>query len=220
MKETLILAAALLAAARAAAADEYAAEPLKEGAPSGVAEAVRKELAAEGTRIKMDGKPFMDFWLRHFAPASTEKPLLGVRFGEIKPGSLLGVVRVHGESSDFKNQKYPAGVFTLRYAIQPEDGDHQGTTESRDFLLLGPAADDASAAELSHEAAIKLSSKINGKKHPIALWLVPPAEEGKGPRVVKNEKEHVLFECAIPQGKKDGKPLPMAIVVVGKAPEQ
>ena len=211
----------LLLAAAATGADDFSVLPLKEAAPAEVAEALKKELSTEGIRIQKGDKPTMDFWWRGFAPASDAKAPLGVRFPEIKPGSFLGVVRVHGGAADFKNQKYPAGVFTLRYQVQPEDGDHQGTAESRDFLLLGPAAADASVAELAYADAVKLSSKVNGKKHPIVLWLVPPAEEGKGPRIVKDDaKEHVLYETSMPQGKKDGKPLSMALVVVGKAAEQ
>lgn len=221
MKRLLLASIAVLAAAAVAAADEFTLQPLKEAAPADVAEAVRKELPTEGHRILKGDKPYMDFWLRPYAPASAEKAPLGVRFGEIRPGSFLGVVRVHAGASDFKNQKFPAGVFTMRYAIQPEDGDHQGTTESRDFLLLGPAAADPSPAELGEKESVKLSSKVNGKKHPIALWLVPPEEEGKGPRVVRNDmKETSAFECAIAQGKKDGKPLGLGIVIAGKAPEQ
>jgi hypothetical protein len=215
---TLVL---VLAAAAVARADEFSVQPLKETAPAEIAEPLKKELAAEGTRILRGDKPYLDFWWRGFAPASDAKAPLGVRFPELKPGSFLGVVRVHGGASDFKNQKYPAGVFTLRFQVQPEDGDHQGTAESRDFLLLGPAAADTSPETLGEKESVKLSSKVNGKKHPIVLWLVPPAEEGKGPRIVKDDaKEHVLYETSIPQGKKDGKPLSMALVVVGKAAEQ
>lgn len=222
LMKTIVAAAFSVAALSSAVfGDDFSVGPLKEGAPSEVAEALRRELSPEGQRILKGDKPFMDFWLRAFAPASSDKPPLGVRFGEIKPWSFVGVVRVHGGGSDFKNQKFPAGVFTLRYGIQPEDGDHQGTAESRDFLLLSSAGTDSSPETLGEKDAVKLSAKINGKKHPIVLWLVPPEEEGKGPRITKNEmKEHVLFETSIAQGKKDGKPLSLAIVVVGKAAEQ
>ena len=213
--------AIVLALSSPALADEFSVAPLKEGPPADVAEALRKELSTEGFRVAKGDKPYMDFWLRAFAPASTDKAPLGVRFGEIKPWSFVGIVRVHGGASDFKNQKYPAGVFTLRYGIQPEDGDHQGTAESRDFLLLSPAAADTSPETPGEKDAVKLSSKVNGKKHPIVLWLIPPDEEGKGPRIVKNEmKEYVLFETSIAKGNKDGKPLSLAIVIVGKAAEQ
>src|SRR5436190_748173 len=134
----------VLALSSAAFAEEYSVQLLKEKAPSEVAEALRAELPAAGHRILKGDKPYMDFWLRAYAPAATEKAPLGVRFGDLKPWSFVGVVRVHGGASDFKNQKYPAGVFTLRNGIQPEDGDHQGTSESRDFLLLSPAAADTS----------------------------------------------------------------------------
>jgi hypothetical protein len=212
---------AVLAAARGAAADDFAVEALKDPPPGELAEPVRKELASGGVRVLRGGKPFMDVWLRGAAPASQAKAPLGVRFPELRPGGLLGAVRIHGGGSDFKNQKYPAGLFTLRYQIQPEDGDHQGTSDSRDFLLLGPAAADASSGDLSYPESVKLSAKVNGKKHPIVLWLVPPAEEGKGPRVVKDDqRELVLLELSMPLGQAGGKPISLALVIVGKAAEQ
>jgi hypothetical protein len=210
-----------LLGASAVPREEFAVQPLQEAVPTEVAEAVRKEVASEGLRVLRGGRPFMDFWWRAFAPAPDGKAPLGVRFPELRPGSLLGVLRVHGGGADFKNQKYPAGIFTLRYQIQPEDGDHQGTAESRDFLLLGPVAADATPETLGEKESVKLSAKVNGKKHPIVLWLVPPSEEGKGPRIVKDDmKEHVLLETSIPQGKKEGKPLGMGVVIIGKAAEQ
>jgi hypothetical protein len=215
------LAMAVFLAVGEARADDFAVEALKDPAPADLSEPVRKELAGEGIRILRGGKPYFDLWLRTAAPASEAKAPLGVRFPELRPGCLFGAVRVHGGASDFKNQKYPAGVFTLRYQIQPEDGDHQGTAESRDFLLLGPAAADGTAGDLSYTDSVRLSAKVNGKKHPIVLWLVPPAEEGKGPRVVRDDqKELALLELSIPLGKKDGKRLSLALVIVGKAADQ
>jgi hypothetical protein len=218
---TKVLAILTIVAATGGRADDFAVEALKDSPPADLSEAVRKELAPEGMRILRGGKTYLDVWMRIAVPPSDAKPPLGVRFPELRPGCLVGALRVPGGGSDFKNQKFPGGVFTLRYQIQPEDGDHQGTAESRDFLLLGPAAADATAGDLPYQDSVKLSAKVNGKKHPIVLWLVPPAEEGKGPRVVKDDqKELALLELSVPLGKKDGKRLSLALVIVGKAAEQ
>ena len=201
---------------------EYKAGPLAEAAPAAVSDAVRGALAERATRIAGgDGKPFMDFWLAKSLPSGRVRDDLGVNFGAVKEGGLVGVVRIHVEGTDYRGDRYPLGVYTLRYVVQPEDGDHQGTAESRDFLLLAPAKDDASAGPMDLKKLVKLSTKVSSKKHPAALYLTEPAGgEAKTPRVIRDEeKDYVLLECAIPLGKEGGKPLRMRIVVVGKSAE-
>ena len=201
----------------AARAEEFAVEPVKEGAPAEVAEAIRKELAPAGFRVLRGGKPFVDFWFRGTLPTGESRGGLGILYGMIKPTSLVGVARFHGGSSDFKAQKFPAGLYTMRYAIQPEDGDHQGVTESRDFLLLCPAATDASPETMEPKDLNKVSAKVNGKKHPAVLYLVS-GQGGTLPRVVKDDvAERAVFEAEVPAA--GGKPLRLSIVIVGKAAE-
>ncbi len=197
--------------------EEFTVEALKEPAPSDVAEAVRKELAPAGSRVLRDGTSFIDFWFRATLPTGEARGGPGILYGALKPTGLVGVARVHGGGSDFKGQKFPAGVYTLRYAAQPEDGDHQGVTESRDFLLLTPAASDPSPDLLDLKELIKRSAKINGKKHPAVLYLVG-GEGGPLPRVVRDAAaDRRVFEA---QGTASGgKPLRLSIVVQGKVAE-
>jgi len=197
--------------------EEFAVEALKEGAPAEVAEAIRKELAPAGTRVLRGGKPFVDFWFRSALPTGDAKGGLGILYGSLKASGLVGVARFHGGASDFKAQKFPAGVYTMRYGLQPEDGDHQGTAESRDFLLLCPAAADPSPEPMEAKDLHKLSAKVNGKKHPAVLYLVG-GQGGTLPRVVKDEAaERAVFEAEAPAA--GGKPLRLSIVIVGKAAE-
>jgi hypothetical protein len=197
-------------------AAEFAVEPLQEGAPSEAAEAIRKELAPGGTRVTRGGKPFVDFWFRTAVPTADPAKGLGILYPTLKPGGLVGVVRFHGGASDFKAQKFPAGVYTLRYAVQPEDGDHQGTAESRDFLLLCQAAVDLAPDPIESKELNKMSAKVNGKKHPAVLYLVS-GQGGKLPRVLHDETaDRAVFEAEAPAG---GKPLRFSIVIVGKAAE-
>jgi hypothetical protein len=165
-------------------------------------------------RVLRGGKPFVDFWFRGAVPAAEPNKSLGVLYPTLRQGGLVGVARFHAESADFKAQKFPPGVYTMRYAVQPEDGDHQGVTESRDFLLLCAASTDPTAEGMEVKDVIKLSAKVNGKKHPAVLYLVS-GQGGTLPRVVTDETaERSVFEVEVSAG---GKPLRLSIVIVGKA---
>jgi hypothetical protein len=192
-----------------------ALELTKEEAPRGIAEAQRRELAPTGTRVLRSGKPLVDLWFRSAVPTAGPRAGKGILYGALIPGGLIGVVRVHDGASDFKGQKIAAGLYTLRYAVQPDDGDHFEVTESRDFLLLCEAAEDATPEVLDAKALQKLSSRINGKKHPSVLYLTP----GKGaPRPGLREEESpakTVLEIDVPTS--GGKSIGLAIVVAGKA---
>jgi hypothetical protein len=212
---TILLAGLVALAAR----DGYEAQPLDEAAPSAVSERVRAELAPKGARVLgADKKPYVDVWLRKCVPAAAPRDLLGVKYPAIQDGTLVGVARFHAATTEFRGTKVAAGVYTLRYVVQPEDGDHQGTADSRDFLLLCPAADDASPDGMKAEDAVKLSAKVSGKKHPAVLWLVKRGEEGdKLPRLVHDEAaSRWLLEAETAQGAK-GEKLRLWVVVVGRA---
>lgn len=204
----------------AAPADTFKLQPLKETAPAAVAAPLRKALNETGSRIvDPEGKPYMDFWLRKSLPTAEPLDELGVSFGRIKQGSFIGVVRVHGRGSDFRGHKYPTGVYTMRYAWRPEDGDHQGTSDTRDFVLLSRLADDTAAGPVAEKALHERSIKVSSKKHPAVLYLVKWYEEGEAPRVFMNEEnEHWLYECAV-SAEKGGTALRLWIVIKGMAPE-
>jgi len=194
-----------------------AAEALAEGAPAGFAEAQRRDLAPTGTRVLWAGRPLADFWFRSSVPTVDPRVGPGIRYGALVPGSRVGSVRVHEGASDFKGQKIAPGLYTLRYAVQPDDGDHQDVTESRDFLLLCEAAADATPGDLDEKTLRTMSARINGKKHPSVLYLT----EGKGgsrPWVTTQSSPlKTVLEVDVPGS--GGGTLALAIVVDGKVEE-
>jgi len=192
-----------------------AAEALAEGAPAGFAEAQRRDLAPTGTRVLRAGRPLADFWFRSSIPTVDPRVGPGIRYGALVPGSRVGSVRVHEGASDFKGQKIAPGLYTLRYAVQPDDGDHQGVTESRDFLLLCEAAADVTPGDLDEKTLRAISARINGKKHPSVLYLTGVAG-GDRPRVVtQSSPEKTVLEVDL--SASGGRTLVLAIVVDGKA---
>jgi hypothetical protein len=204
-----------LAAALVALAQDVKAEALAEAPPAELSEAVRKELPAEGVRVTKDAKPLFDFWLGKALAVRPPSQSLQLRFTEFKPGAFVGAARVHAQSTDFKNQKFPPGVYTMRYAEQPEDGDHQGTSETKDYLLLCAAAVDLKTEAITPEELNKISSKVVGRKHPAVIYLVKSETASKLPAIARDETNaRWILECEV--GTAAGK-LRLGIVVVGKA---
>jgi len=201
----------------AAGAGDYAVEGLKDAPPAGIAEPLRAALSPSGYRVLGGGKPALDFWFRIALSTVAATPEKGVHYGTLKQGALVGVVRVHEGAVDFRAQKVAAGLYTMRYAVQPDDGDHQDMTDARDFLLLSAAADDLSPEPMELKPLIKQSAKLNGKKHPGVLFLAS-GQEGPLPRVrTQGNPAQVVFEAEVPGS--GGKPVRLTIVVVGKYKE-
>jgi hypothetical protein len=64
-------------------------------------------------------------------------------------------------------------VYTLRFAVQPDIGDHTDTAPHPDFCLICPASEDKTAEEIEKKSLIELSSKVNEGRHPAVLLLWP-----------------------------------------------
>lgn len=186
------MAAGLLAAAPLLAAD-WTVRPA--GAPpGGLSEAVKAALPAEGLAVEAGGKVAAEFWIRReIDKRDGGATKLGVEFASIPEGSLLGAVRFPEGFNDYKGDALPAGVYTLRYAVQPADGNHMGVSLHRDFVLLVPAADDPGAKPLAVADLHAASRKATGTKHPAVLAVFPVAADAKPASVVLNELDQPLL---------------------------
>ena len=88
-----------------------------------------------------------------------------------QPGSLVGVIRFPGRGYDFRDQRMASGVYTLRYAQQPVDGNHEGTSITRDFLLMVKAEEDTSLEPMDNERLMEAAAEAAGTSHPAMLSL-------------------------------------------------
>ena len=92
-------------------------------------------------------------------------------------GGLLGAVRFTRPFVDYRKQEIAAGVYTLRFLVQPDVGDHTDTAPHTEFVLLVPAADDTTADPLEPKTLVKLSVKSTGGDHPGVMLLFPHTEK-------------------------------------------
>jgi hypothetical protein len=180
-----------------------------------VPESVRQVLDSKGYRLTLDGgAPTCDLWVRKSIPAQIKKDVEGVTYPQLAESVLVGVMHFPQAAADFSGHRVPAGFYTLRYALMPNDGNHLGAAPNRDFLLLIPAASDANpSATFKFQELIGLSESATGTKHPSPLSLVQADSGVTAPSVSKDDQDHWIFSASMKLTS--GEELPFALVVKG-----
>lgn len=181
-------------------------------APEGIPDGIRALLGATGLEVAVDGKPVVDLWFsQKVAVQSPASSALGVSYGALKESDLVGVARVPEPWKDYRGTPVKSGLYTLRYAVQPADGNHMGVSIYRDFLLMIPVAQDEDPqAQYSHDQLVSLSKKTTGTPHPAVLALFPVEKEVEEPALQKDEMDHWMVATRIGS-------LDLGVVVVGRA---
>jgi hypothetical protein len=216
------LAILLLAVSPSRAAAEDGVKPLKEAPPKELSADVVKALAETGYQVTADGKVVCDIWLaKEWAAKAKFTPTLSMLY-PLEPGELVGAIRYPKKSNDYRNQQIRPGVYTVRYGLQPEDGSHLGTSMTRDFVMLLPAAKDAKPARIADLMAMfKQSAEVSRSTHPAILAMLAVPADGKSP-AVRQIAERELWSVRLAGKAKAGErvsDLPIEFVIVGHAPE-
>ena len=139
--------------------------------PTEVVAPVAAKLAASGVRATANGTTITFWWV---------KDLPGTSWKDVPEGTLIGAVKLDADVRDIRGHLMKAGVYTLRYGIQPATDDHFGVSPFRDFLLLSPAAVDKDPAVVDHDHLVDLSKQTLGIKHP-AVWSIDPPSAKDAP---------------------------------------
>lgn len=153
--------------------------PLATAQPQGVAAPLRRALTAP---VELGDGGLLRLWPAAAAPSGDGGAGLGIALPSLQPGGLLGVVEVGDGWRDYKGQGVAAGVYTLRYLVEPEDGYHLGVSLYRDFALLVPAAEDAEPTPWAEEELITAAAGSAGGNHPAVLALWPADGRAPGER--------------------------------------
>lgn len=201
---------------------EHKIEPLKEGPPSeGISPQVAATLGSSGLRVKRGTATLCDIWLcKEWAVVADFKATTEVLY-PFQPGQLIGVVKFARKGNDFRDQDIGAGLYTLRYAHQPVDGNHVGTSATKDFLLLTKAAKDTSPEVIDFKKLAKQSAEAAGSSHPALLPLQRIPGEAEIPSIRHDEAHDWWIIRFAGKAKASGadKPLVVELLVAGKAAE-
>ena len=211
---TFALAAVLLSAA----AHTHKLEAVDK-LPEGLAKPIADQLDPAGQQVVGANGAVVTVWLAKGVEVKADfKPSLSVKY-PFAPGQLIGAIRVaeSGGATDFRGQEIAAGVYTLRYGQQPQDGNHLGTSELADFLLALPADEDKDAKPItSFDDLSEKSAKSAGSTHP-AIFSLLPAEKGGKASLTHDEGSEFWILNLTASGKAGGKAVevPIRMVVIG-----
>lgn len=204
---------------RVFAADAMFSAALEKAAPpEALAEPIRKQLDGDALVVRDKNDVVMKIWFRSVIPvkASEEQIKNGLTYREIPEGALVGALEFPHAFTDFRKQELPAGVYTLRFAVQPDIGDHTGTAPNPEFCLLCRASDDLSDEPIDKKKLIEISSKVNEGRHPAVLLLWPNNGSDAGVKVVEKGNGVVVATIKRPVAGEDAKAmLGFAVTVAG-----
>jgi hypothetical protein len=155
------------------------------------------------------GPAVCEIWFRSTAPSGPKTTEEAVSLPTIPQGALLGVLRFPGRGSDRRGQTIKTGVYTLRYSLQPVNGDHQGVAPQRDFLVMVPVADDTNAQAIPNiDDLMKMSRKASGTPHP-AILSMSSSSSSTFPELKKDGDSDWVLHAKIGD-------TPVALIVIGK----
>ena len=158
-------------------------------------DALKQAVETKGYRITLDGGWTAEFWLaKQLKTAAKDVP--GALYAELANGEFVGVVNLPKGMTDFRGQAIPAGVYTLRYQLLPQDGNHLGVAPNPDFLLAIPVASDPNPEQgYLYKKLVALSAKTTGTSHPAVIALDTAGEPGSA---VGDKQGTVVFTVAVP----------------------
>lgn len=185
--------------------------------PDALAPPIAEKLVSEGVRVDVNkGATTLDFWWVSALPikAGAAAP----SWTDVEEGSLVGAVRISSDFRDIRGRVIKQGIYTLRYGIQPQNGDHLGVSPFREFLLLSPASVDTEPGPKGHDGTIEISKQSIGGSHPGVWSLDPPVTSQPPLSLHKTDLGHDAIVMQVPISR-EGKPsgaLKFGLVLVGR----
>jgi hypothetical protein len=224
----LILAALLLGSSSTAvyADGPFKVEAAQQAPPASISPEILRLLDGKAYRIQDEqGGDLARIWTLQATPGSEKPsgPKGTIQFPFFADGELLGILEFAREGHDYRDQAIAKGVYTMRYGLQPVNGDHLGVSAYRDYVLLLPAAKDKAVAAPTRKQLEERSATSAGTSHPASFLLLMAPSGAKPDPAMLHDAEKETWSVILPlrlQVKGNGEPIlyPVQLVVVGAAP--
>lgn len=205
-----------------AAAQDYRVEKIDGGPEEGeISQELSALIADSGYRvIRGTSRTAAEIWFAKDWKLDPDFEASPTRLYPFSPGQLIGVLHFSRRGSDFRDQTISSGWYTLRFQLQPIDGNHVGTSPTRDFLVVVPADQDEAGKQWETDPLNEVSAEAAGSTHPAMLCLQFPTE-GDQAKMIHQEATDWWMLHAVGDGTVGGKKkkVPIDIVVAGHAAE-
>jgi len=204
----------LLYVAAASAAD-VAVKMADKQPPNDIDATIRSLLQTRAIQVVSGDKPLYELWLvKEVSPQS--KPASPAKALEaVKQATLLGVVSVPAAKRDYRDDELAPGAYTMRFALQPQDGNHSGSAEFPYFAVLVPAKLDTKPDGIKdYKDLVKISAKETSTDHPVVMSLRPATSAEGDVKLTEPAPEHKAVRVKVPA--KGGDAIAFEIVFEGK----
>ena len=195
----VVCSALLLAGAGVDAAD-FTLKTADKPPPQEIGDSMRGTLQAKAIQLMQSDKPVLEIWFRQEVPLKSKPASAKESLGTIRETTFMGVVSIIDTSlHDYKDNEIPKGIYTVRYGLQPKDGDHLGTSEFDYYFVLIAATDDKDLNGLSKfKSMVKASGKSTASGHPLVVSLRPASGGNAMPGLTDPEAEHKAILVNVP----------------------
>ena len=180
---------------------------------------IRALLQRNTVELLEGDKPLYEFWFVNELPLQAKPASTAKALDAVKQTTLLGAVNVPADQRDYRDDELRAGVYTMRFALQPQDGNHLGTAEFLYFaVLISPKHDTKPDGITEYKPLVKASSRETSTDHPVILSLRPASSgDGELPKLAEPAPEHKSVRVKVPAKAGDEKTsLVFEIVYEGK----
>lgn len=180
-------------------------------APAELAAPVAAALSPNAVTVTTGTTKLEFWWLKTLPlrPGATGVP----SWADVADGALVGAMRLGATWSDIRGYTIRPGVYTLRFALQPQNGDHMGISPAREFLLPAPAAQDLTVDPVGYDGAVALGSKSSRRAHPASISIDPAVSTATALSATTNDLGHQVVIVSVQTSA--GTPLTFGVVVAG-----
>ncbi|MCP4172794.1 MAG: hypothetical protein GY758_18695 [Fuerstiella sp.] len=182
---------------------------------------LREQFADKGVRVKRSSsRTVCEIWFRKQWPVEAGFKATEDRLYPFAPGQLIGLLHFSRRGKDFRDQSVSSGWYTLRFGLQPIDGNHEGTSPTRDFLVMIGVEHDAVDKVWDVKSLMESSAEAAGSTHP-AMMCLQRATEGSELAVRHDEAHDWWILHTVGKGTAGNKTqdVPFDLVVAGHATE-
>ena len=214
----LVIAALMAFASLGSAQAEFTLEPSPAVSTLSIPGALAGRLEPQGSRIIHHKDAICDVWWLKSLPAAPSTSSEGdILYGSLRLGTLVGLVQfISPSAEDFRDQKLKPGLYTMRYAQIPQDGNHMGVSEYRDFVLLSPLSADTQLDKvLAFDDLLNLSRKAAGTGHPAVISLGPPNPAYKNlPALLQDDQGNCSLQVLLHESPPTGAPQDVKLAIL------
>ena len=160
--------------------------------PAAVSAEIGKTLEPNAIQLLAGDKPVFEIWLCKEIAVKSKPASADAGLKSIPQASLLGVIAATEEKRDYRDDELYQGVYTMRFVLKPQDGNHLGTSEFPYFVALVPAKLDKAVKQITnYDQLTEASSEDTASGHPMIMSLRPvKSDSGTFPQLAEPAHEH------------------------------